>query len=74
MASTEERVSALAKQFLDQEREADLDRKFEDANISSMDAVNFAKSVGTEFGKEIPAEAFSNFTSLRDLVAFLDAS
>ena len=71
MASTEERITELAQEFLD-DRAPDFDRAFADAEISSMTAVAFAKTVATEFGREIPAEAFSNFRNLRDLVAYLD--
>lgn len=74
MATTEERVGSLAKQYLDMDRDPDFDRDFSDADVSSMDAVAFAKSLASEFGTEIPAEDFAGFKNLRDLVAYLDAN
>lgn len=71
MASTQERLAGLAKEFLDHD-EVNFERSFADADVSSMDAVAFAKSVANEFGREIPAEDFANFKNLNDLASYLD--
>ena len=73
MSSTEDRISALSKKFLDADREPDFDRSFSDADISSMDAVAFAKAVASEFNLEIPAEDFAELSNLRELASYLDS-
>ena len=75
MSSTEERVSELAKRLLDSnEREPDLDVDFSEKEVSSMDAIGFAKALAKEFNHDIPAEAFANFKNLRDVVSYLVAN
>lgn len=74
MSNTQARVTSLARKFLDPEREPNFDASFSDSSISSMDAIAFAKSVGSEFNIEIPAEDFANFKCLRDLVNYLDSN
>ena len=72
MASTEQRVASLAKTFLDPEREADFDLNFSEAEVSSMDAIAFAKAIASEFDCEIPPEDFADLKNLRDLVIYLE--
>ncbi len=72
MASTRERVAALAQNYLD-DREPDFERAFADSDISSTDALAFLKSVSKEFGREVPAEEFAYFKNLGDLVSYLDS-
>ena len=74
MATTEERVSTLAKKYFELDRELDFNRDFGEADVSSLDAVAFAKSVGTEFNTEIPAEVLASLKNLSELVAYLDAN
>ena len=38
-----------------------------------MDALSFVKSISSELGVEIPAEDFSGFKNLQDLVDYVDA-
>ncbi len=74
MSNTHDRVATLARKFLDPVREPNFDASFSESSISSMDAMAFAKAVGSEFNREIPADDFANFNSLRDLVSYLDAN
>ncbi|MXW53400.1 MAG: hypothetical protein F4X44_03050 [Gammaproteobacteria bacterium] len=74
MSATQDRVGALAKKLLDPEREADFDVAFSEREVSSMDAIAFAKALAAEFNHEIPAEKFANFKNLRDVVSYLDAN
>lgn len=74
MSSTEERVAGLAKRLLDPEREPDFDVDFSEKEVSSMDAIGFAKALAKEFNHDIPSEAFANFKNLRDVVSYLDAN
>lgn len=73
MSSTEDRISALSRKFLDADRDPDLDLSFSEADISSMDAVAFAKAVAAEFNLEIPAEDFAELSNLRELASYLDS-
>ena len=73
MASSRDRIAELAKTYLEAEREPDFDLDFGEADISSMDALSFVKSISSEFGVEIPAEDFSGFKNLQDLVDYVDA-
>ncbi|MCE2392281.1 MAG: acyl carrier protein [Proteobacteria bacterium] len=54
MASTEDRINELVRQFLEVERELDLDANFNDAGVSSVDALAFIKTVNREFDISIP--------------------
>lgn len=73
MSTTDDRISALSKKFLDADREPDFDLAFSEAEISSMDAVAFAKAVAAEFNLEIPPEDFAELSNLRELATYLDA-
>ena len=73
MSSTEERIAALSKKFLDADREPDFDLSFSEADVSSMDAVAFAKAVASEFNLEIPPEDFADLSSLRELASYVDS-
>lgn len=72
MTQTEERTAKLARQFLDMDRDPDFDRDFSEANVSSMDAIAFAKALAEEFAVEIPAEDFADFKNLRHICQYLD--
>lgn len=74
MSSTEERVGNLSKRLLDAGREPDFDVDFSEKEVSSMDAIGFAKAHAKEFNHDIPAEEFANFKNLRDVVSYLDAN
>ena len=73
MTQTEERAAKLARRFLDMERDPDFERDFGEANVSSMDAIAFAKALAQEFEVEIPAEDFADFKNLRHICNYLDA-
>ena len=70
MASVHERIAGLAKEFLDHD-EVNFERSFADADVSSMDAIAFAKSVANEFSCEIPPEVFASIKNLNDLVTYV---
>ena len=55
------------------DREPDFDRDFGEANVSSMDAIAFAKALAQEFEVEIPAEDFADFKNLGHICSYLDA-
>lgn len=74
MSSTEDRLMALANENLDTGREPDMDTRFGDSGVSSVDAVAFIKKVSQEFGLTIPPEDFSQFQSLRELASYLDSN
>lgn len=73
MASSRDRIAELAKTYLEAEREPDFDLDFGEADISSMDALSFVKSISSDLGVEIPAEDFSGFKNLQDIVDYVDA-
>lgn len=72
MASTVDRLVALAKERLD--LEADLDKKFSDTGVSSVDAVEFLKLVSQKFNVEITSGDFANIQTLRELADHLDSN
>ena len=51
----------------------DLDSSLRDTGISSLDFVAFAKLVATEFDVEVSMEECASISSVRELIAFLDA-
>lgn len=71
--SSKDRIAALAKTYLDTEREPDFDLDFGEANISSVVAMSFVKSISSEFNLEIPGEDFATLNNLKDIVAYVDA-
>ena len=73
MSTTEDRLKTLINENLDTGREPDLDTKFSDSGVSSVDAVAFIKLVGQEFNVTIPPEDFSQFQTTRDLAKYLDS-
>lgn len=73
MSSTEDRLKKLDQENLDTGREPDLDIKFSDSGVSSVDAVAFIKLVSQEFNIAIPPEDYSQFQSLRDLAKYIDS-
>ena len=73
MSSSADRVLALAKQFMEPDQEPTLTRPFAEVEVSSMDAIAFAKSLEKEFDREISAEDFSGFKCLGDIAAYFDA-
>ena len=67
----EERI----KQLLDPEdphAEVDWDEVTEALGFSSLQALEFLKSVNEEFGKDLTVDEFTNATGTADLLALLD--
>ena len=73
MSATEDRIVQLAQQFLDLERELNLDANFADAGVSSVDALAFIKTVSREFDVEIPPEDLENIPNLRSFIEYVEA-
>ncbi len=73
MASVEQRLSDLAKENLDLGHEPDLDLKFSESDVSSVDAVAFVKLVNQEFGIEIPPEDLAELDTMRSLASYIEA-
>lgn len=55
------------------EEEIVLETTLEDADIDSIDAVELAMAVETEFDIEIPDEALEKMRSVADLVRFVES-
>ena len=55
------------------EEEITLETTLEDADIDSIDAVELAMAVETEFDIEIPDEALEKMRSVADLVRFVES-
>lgn len=62
-------MSERARNLLDQAN----DFTFADLGINSVDAQGVLKTIGDEFGVEIPAAEVASWKNLRDLTDFLDA-
>ncbi len=73
MTATEDRLVQLADEQLDLGRSPDLDRRFSDSGVSSVDVVSFIKVVTDDFGVPITAGECAGVASLRDLAGFIDS-
>lgn len=74
MSSVEQRLSDLAKENLDLGHEPDLDLKFSESDVSSIDAVAFIKLVNQEFGITIPPEDLAGLDTMRSLAKYIEAN
>ena len=72
MATIEERVGALIEKHLGIEDRTLLDAPMSKLGINSMDAVAFLRAVGQEFGGSIAPDVAAGFTSMRDLISYLE--
>ena len=59
---------------MDPVREPNFNASFSESAISSMDAMAFAKAVGSGCDFESPANDFASFNCLNDVVSYLDAN
>ncbi len=73
MSNTADRLGTLIRDNLDLDHDPDLDAKFSDVAISSVEAVAFFKLVNEEFSLGLVAEQCRQFETLRQLVDFIDA-
>ena len=73
MSSTETRLRTIISDNLDLDHDPDFDRAFSDAGVSSVEAVAFFKMVNQEFELNMVAEDCLQFSTLRELVTFIDA-
>ena len=71
MASSEERIKQLAEENLG--RSVNLDVSAADSGVSSVDAVALFKVVGEAFNVTIPPDEAAKFSTLRDLVNYVDS-
>lgn len=79
MASTAERIRNLIAENLEVDGQPialpdDLGISLQEAGISSVDLVAFAKIVEGEFGVKFTLEDCANLNSVQELVAQLDAA
>ncbi len=78
MATTEERIRKLVDENLEIDgrpigRPLDLNSSLRDAGVSSVDFVAFTKLVGDEFGVNFTPDDCAKFTTMGELVEFLDS-
>ena len=73
MSSTEDRLRQIIRDNFDLDHEPDFDRAFSEAGVSSVDAVAFFKLVNDEFDLKMAAEDCSQFRTLREVVAYIQA-
>ena len=74
MASTEDRIRQLLRDNLDITDHVDFDASFGDHDISSVDAVAFAKLVGQTFGRQIPPADRAQIQTRRGLADYPDSN
>ena len=74
MATAADRLKELANEHLDLGHEPDLDVKFSDSGVSSVDAVAFIRVVNQDFNITIPPEKVAEMETLRDLAEYLDTN
>ena len=78
MPSTEERIRRLVDENLKIEgrplgRELDLGASLQDAGVSSLEFVAFAKLLAKEFDVKFSMDECGNINSVGELIEFLDA-
>ena len=71
MASSEDRIKQLFQEQLG--RPANPSASVADSGVSSVDAVAFIKVVGEEFNVTIPPEEVAKFSTIGDLIAYVDS-
>lgn len=72
MTATEKRLVEIANEHLSLGRAPDLDKRFADSGVSSVDAVSFLKVVAHEFRLSITAGDCVGVNTLRDLARLVD--
>ncbi len=73
MASVEERIVKLIKDnLLDDDSVVDLDADVSESEVSSLAIMRFHKLVNTEFGIDMPIEEFTQVTTLRGLIKWIE--
>ena len=73
MPSTEDRVRSLVKEKLEMDLDENLEARFSDLGVSSVDAIDFLRVINKEFNITIPTEDIAQLQTLGELVAYLDA-
>ena len=73
MSTTADRLVSMINKNLDLDREPDLNRRFEDAGISSMVCVEFVRLVETEFGLRFTPEECTRMVSLQSFCDLIDS-
>lgn len=71
MASSQDRIMQLAEEHLG--RAVNLDGTLADSGVSSVYAVAFLKLVSVDVKVPIPPEEAAKFTTLRDLIDYVDS-
>ena len=73
MESVEERIVKLIKDnLLDDDSVVDLDADVSESEVSSLAIMRFHKLVNTEFGIDMPIEEFTQVTTLRGLIEWIE--
>lgn len=73
MESVEERIVKLIKDnLLDDDSVVDLDADVSESEVSSLAIMRFHKLVNTEFGIDMPIEEFTQVTTLRGLIKWIE--
>ena len=77
MASTADRIRQLVAENLEVDGQpvdvpADLNANLSDAGVSSMDFVAFAKVIVREFDVPLTPDECADFSTLKDLAAYID--
>ena len=73
MASTKDRLDALAKEHLGLDRKLDFDTMLIHSDVSSVDAVAFVSVVNREFGVRFLPEVVADIKTLNGLAEHIDA-
>ena len=73
MSSTEARIRQLVDEHFELGRDPDFDAQLRESGVSSVEAVAFFKEVNLEYSLDLAVEDCLQFTTLRDLVSFIDA-
>lgn len=73
MTSVEERIVKLIKDNLsDDDSAIDLDADVSESEVSSLAIMRFHKLVNAEFGIDMPIEEFTQVTTLRGLIEWIE--
>ena len=73
MSTTADRLVSMINQHLDLDHEPDMNKRFEDAGISSMVCVEFVRAVEAEFGLRFTPEECTRMGSLQSFCDLIDS-
>ncbi len=73
MSTTADRLVSMINKNLDLDHEPDLNKRFEDAGISSMVCVEFVRLVEAEFGLSFTPEECTRMATLQGFCDLIDS-